>query len=51
MTTQPDDLLKTTKSGHMELSEEELKRVTGGKPDGDLSATVKIAITRLLKIK
>jgi len=25
-----DDLVKTTKSGDVELSEEELKRVTGG---------------------
>ena len=25
-----DDLIKTTKGGHVELSEEELKRVSGG---------------------
>ncbi len=41
-----DDLVKTTKSGDVELSEEELKRVTGG--DG---ATVKIKFTTTTKDK
>ena len=28
-----DDLTKTTNNGDVELNEEELKRVTGGKPE------------------
>jgi len=42
-----DDLVKTTKSGDVELSEEELKRVVGGTDAvaGDLSATVKFKFT------
>jgi hypothetical protein len=39
-----DDLVKATKTSDVELSEEELKRVTGGETTavgGDLSRTVK----------
>jgi hypothetical protein len=44
-----DDLVKTTKSGHVELTEEELKRASGGlanveykpqKADGSLDAGI-----------
>ena len=41
----PDALVKTTKKGHIKLTEEELSRVTGGQKvepvAGDLSATVR----------
>ena len=48
-----DDLVKTTKSGDVELNEEELKRTTGGGTNklftdsvsGDLSAGVKFKFT------
>jgi hypothetical protein len=33
-----DDLVKTTKSGDVELTEEGLKGVSGGKRDGSLEA-------------
>ena len=39
-----DDLVKTIKKGDVELSEEELKRVSGGAA-GDLSASVKFKFT------
>lgn len=38
-----DDLVRTTKSGDVELTEDELKRVSGGKPqktDGSLDAGI-----------
>jgi len=45
-----DDLVKTSKSGDVELSEEELKRVTGGKlvqdaVSGNLSQKVDVKFT------
>jgi hypothetical protein len=48
-----DDLTKTTNKGDVELTEEELKRVSGGgqkiklfsdSPGGDLSATVGVKL-------
>jgi bacteriocin-like protein len=38
-----DELVRTTKNGQVELTEEELKRVSGGKPqkaDGSLDAGI-----------
>ena len=35
-----DDVVKTTKSGDVELTEKELKRVVGGATDGSLEAGI-----------
>jgi hypothetical protein len=50
--TAPDKLVETSKKGEVELTEDELKRVSGGDAAaGDLSTTVKFKFTTTTKDK
>jgi hypothetical protein len=47
----PDSLLETSKKGDIELTEQELGKVSAGGVAGDLSATVKFKFTTTTKDK